>query len=293
MARALSYKWWLLLGLALLVGATLVGRALQAPPVSVHAEGTPRIVSLSPALTETLFAIGAGAQVVGVSDYCSVSEARATRRKVGTSITPNYETIVSLSPTLIVTEAVVNARPQNLERLARTVALPWLELDQVLNGTRRLGELTGKVAEANELAERLARRLSVEPPPSAPRVLLVLGYGGDKLDEVWFIRRNSIHGAALRAAGGKNAVERDIAGQPRLSLERVLALDPDVILVLLSDTGPSAKVVLQNWRKLEPLTAVKRGRLAAIVAPEAFMNGPSILRLSERIEAELKALSKS
>ena len=285
-------RWWLGLAAAcaaaLVLWFTTVGheRANGVEP------GGDRIVSLSPALTETLFAIGAGDRVVGVSDYCNYPSAVSGRPRAGTSITPRYETIVSLEPSVIVTEAVVNARPGELKRLAPTLELPWLTLDDVASGTRRLGQLADRVEAANALADRLSSRLGARPPPDAPRVLLVLGYGADALDQVWFIRPNSIHGAALRAAGAQNAIAHDVMGQPHLSLERVLQLDPDAVIVLLNNEATSAARVEAQWRRLSSLTAVKRGRVAALVAPEAFANGPRILELVDRLSARLKAWSR-
>jgi len=285
-------RWWLALRLVLVaLSAAWLMAACRESSSSVAPSGD-RIVSLSPALTETLFAIGAGDRVVGVSDYCNYPEAAQARPRTGTSITPRYETIVSLRPSAIVTEAVVNARPQELRRLAPTVELPWLTLGDVIAGTRRLGQLSGREQAANALADRLSTRLSVEPPAGAPRVLLVLGYAADSLDQVWFIRPNSIHGAALRAAGGQNAVAHDVAGQPRLSLERVVELDPDAVIVLLNSEAAPAQRIEEQWQRLSTLTAVKRGRVATLVAPEAFANGPRILALVDRLSARLKAWSK-
>lgn len=284
-------RYWLILAAALLTPFVLwlaVGR--QPGAATAKASGS-RIVSLSPALTETLFAIGAGDRVVGVSDYCNYPEAATKRRRAGTSITPRYETIVSLEPSVIVTEDVVNARPQDLERLAPTLELPWLTLENVVDGTRRLGQLADQKAAANALADRLWTRLHTKPPASAPRVLLVLGYGSDKLDEIWFIRQNSIHGAALRAAGARNAVAHDVTGQPRLSLERVIQLDPDAVIVLLNDANTPARRVEEQWQRITSLSAVKRGRVATLLAPEAFANGPRILALVDRLSARLEAWS--
>lgn len=275
--------------LALLVASIawyVRGIELAAP------QGQARIVSLSPALTETLFAIGAGDRVVGVSDYCRYPQGVEKLAKAGTSITPNYEAIVSLAPTLIVTEAAVNSRPQSLERLAPTATLPWLTLNDVVDSTRKLGKLTGQVEAAEALASALSRRLSVEPPNDAPRVLLVLGYQGERLDEVWFIRRNSVHGAALRAAGGRNAVAKDVWGQPRLSLEQVIALDPDMVIVLLNDSDQQTERVARQWQQIEPLTAVRRGKLRVVVAPEAFSNGPRILKLADRLQAAIDSMER-
>jgi iron complex transport system substrate-binding protein len=252
--------------------------------------GQKRVVSLSPALTETLFAIGAGDSLVGVSDYCDYPKAASALPKAGTSITPNFEAIARLAPTTIVTEGAVNTRGADLERLAEPVILPWLSLDQVVAGVRRLGQLTAHSSEANRLAAELREKLAVKPPATAPRVLLVLGYMKGRIDPVWFIRRNSIHGAALRAAGGKNAVERDVSGQPRVSLEQVIRLDPDVVVVL-TDERAAPQEVLASWRKVKPLRAVKDDRIAVLRAPEAFSNGPRILRLVERLRSTLQGLA--
>src|SRR5262245_2864728 len=65
--------------------------------------GPQRIITLAPAITDTLYAIGAGPEVVGVSDYCDVPEAKRLPR-LGSGLTPSYERIAELTPTLIVSE---------------------------------------------------------------------------------------------------------------------------------------------------------------------------------------------
>ena len=275
------------------IGALLLLSGCDTAHDRRRESGPQRIVSLSPALTETLFAIGAGNEVVGVSDYCDYPARARELPRAGTSITPKFEKIAALKPTVIVTEQAVNARSQELERLARPVVLPWLSLEQVVSGVRRLGELTGNASEAQRLATSLERSLKRTPPRDAPRVLLVLGYGSGQLGQVWFIRRNSIHGAALRAAGANNAVDRDVKGQPRLSLEEVIRVDPDAVVVLLNDKGPEPEKVIAAWQAVQPLRAVKEGKVRAIKAPEAFSNGPRILGLVDRLRATIEGLAGS
>jgi iron complex transport system substrate-binding protein len=114
-----------------------------------------------------------------------------------------------------------------------------------------------------------------------------------QLGQIWFIRRNSIHGAALEAAGGRNAVQRDVKGQPRLSLEEVIRLDPEAIVVLIAEDGPRPKDVVAAWDAVEPLRAVKQKKVRVLKAPEAFSNGPRILGLVERLRSTLESLAKS
>jgi iron complex transport system substrate-binding protein len=241
-----------------------------------------RIVSLSPGITDALFAIGAGPRVVARSDYCDFPLEVARLPKVGSSITPNYEAIARLEPTLIVSEDNAAARRRELEALAPTLLLRWLSLDEVVSGIRELGNVTDRATNANALAERLDRSLRVRAPEVAPKILLVIGSDTGRLDDIWFIRRNSLQGAALHAAGAKNAIDEDVAGQPRVSLERLIALDPDALVVLTLEKNPGDDE-LAPYEKLTALRAVRDHRLAVIEAPEGYVNGPRVLALVDKL----------
>jgi ABC-type Fe3+-hydroxamate transport system substrate-binding protein len=267
-----------------------LGCRRTAPPPDKGTERQ-RIVSLAPGITDTLFAIGAGSQVVARSDYCDYPPEVMRLPAVGTSLTPSYETILRLEPTLVLGEDNAAARVTELQAIGRTRLLPWLSLSDVIESTRELGRLTGHTAKANELANEMTRRLSVPPPSGGPRVLLVIGYRPGKLDEIWFIRDNSLHGAALRAAGARNAVPEAVSGLPRLSPERLLGIDPDAILVLALP-GKAQGDQLDGFRKLSPLRAVVKNQLAVIEAPEAYVHGPRILALVDRLEAALKNVTR-
>jgi iron complex transport system substrate-binding protein len=211
---------------------------------------------------------------------------------MGTSITPNYEAIARLSPTLVLGEANVSARKRELEALAPTRLLPWLSLPEILVSIRELGRLTGRGEAALALAKRLAARLSVPEPPGGPRVLLVLGNESYGISEIWFIRRNSLHGAALAAAGARNAVWKDVSGPPRLSTERLLQLDPDAILVLArpKPKREPSKPRQSGFEALTTLRAVREGRVRVLETDLAFANSPRILLLVDALHRELQAL---
>jgi iron complex transport system substrate-binding protein len=247
---------------------------------------------LSPAITETLFAIGAGSDLVGVSDYCDYTEEAKKLPRTGTALTPGYEAIVRLTPTLILCEAAASTPRRELSALGVTKFLPWLSLEDIVASTRLLGAFTGRPAPADQLATKLWDGLAVAEAPSGPRVLVVLGEASGKLSEVFFVKRNSIHGAALRAAGARNAVSQDVLGVPRLSIEELLHLDPDAIIVLIAHTpnAPGDSQVLHDLRALEPLRAAKMGRISVLRSAEAFANGPRILALAERLRRELGRL---
>jgi ABC-type Fe3+-hydroxamate transport system substrate-binding protein len=114
---------------------------------------------------------------------------------------------------------------------------------------------------------------------------MIIGYQPGKLDEIWFIRRNSLQGAMLRAAGGRNAVAEDVAGLPRISLARLIELDPDVIVILPPpSTAPDqSRRLIADFDALPPLRAVKSRRVVVLQAPDPLTNGPRVLELTDRL----------
>lgn len=248
-----------------------------------------RLVSLAPAVTDTLFAIGAGPNVVAVSDYCDYPPEAQKLPRVGTNLTPNYEAIARLRPTLILGQGDYGSRKAELEALGRTVLLPWLSLGEITHGIEELGRLTDHTDKAGPIARELREKLGVPEPKDALRVLLMIGYDPARLDEIWFIRKNSLHGALLHAAGARNAVSEDVTGMPRISPERLIELDPDAIIVLARPEKVKGDF-LAGLRKLEPLRAVKTGRIDVLAREEVFVYGPRVLSMLEPLRAMITRL---
>lgn len=248
--------------------------------------GARRLVSLSPALTETVLALGGASQLVGVSDYCQLPKS-LTLPRVGSSLTPNYEAIAGLHASLVLCDDSAGAKRAELSALAHTEFLPWLTLSEVVKSTARLGQLLGQPAAGDALAQKLDARLSRQPAANAPRVLLLLSYDPDRPAEIWFIKQNSLHGAALAAAGARNAVARDVPGLPRLGVEQLLEIDPDLVLILPPPgaTPERRQDLVRAFSQLAPLRAVRAGRVKCIDGNQSV--GPSILELVDAIEAAL------
>jgi iron complex transport system substrate-binding protein len=169
--------------------------------------------------------------------------------------------------------------------------LPWLTLPEVVQSTRRLGQLVEQSHAADALALELQTRLSRVPPVEAPRVLLLLSYDPDRPAELWFIRPNSLHGAALTAAGARNAVSHDVPGLPRLSVEELLKLDPDQVLILQPPGAPleRKRKMLTALSALAPLRAVKENAIGVVDGTQSV--GPSILQLVDELANILKRMT--
>ena len=275
------------LGLAVVTTALGVLLGAWVPSPRPHAwSGPPRVISLTPSLTDTLFAIGAGRLVVGVSDYCEPPPWARDLPRVGSGITPNFERMARLEPSLLVGEPG-SAMRSELGALGETHWLPWFTLEEVVRGTRELGRLTGHEAESNALARQFEERLGGAPPSDAPRVLVVLGTGFGHSDQWWFARRGCLHDRALGAAGGVNAVPDELYGPPSLSLEQLVRIDPDVVMLLCEEDPIWAESMLATLR-----TAI-RGRVVLIAGPAVLSTGPKILDLVDRMQRELARLKVS
>lgn len=283
----------LVLFLSMLAGAAAwviqdrigAGRALSPPP-----GGELRVVSLSPAVTEVIFALGAQDRLIAVSDYCVIPEDDSLLVRAGTALTPNYETLARLRPTHILAEESKQAPHQELSAIAPTEMLPWLTLDEMIGSVLRIGEILDLRPAARSLADRLRAKLDVEAPADGPRVLLAMAHTPGQLNECWFIRDNSIHGCALRAAGARNAVPDEVHAVPRISLERVLELDPDVILMISSDGDLPKEVgdqLVVDWKRMTPLTAARNDRIGWIAGDSLFFTGPAAMRLADRLRDAL------
>jgi iron complex transport system substrate-binding protein len=285
----------LVLALAVLAGgaAWIAAWLVQDPRPEPAPGDKPRNVSLIPPITDTLYQIGAGDLVVGRSDYCEFPPQVLDLPACGTTLHPNVEAIARLQPSLIVGENSVQAARGQLEGIAPAVFLPWLTRDEVLASTRELGRLTGHLTAADRLADELAASLPQVPPAGAPRVLLAMPHQPGQMHSVWFLRRNCLHGSVLHAAGGRNAVDEDITGTPSLSLERVLQLNPDIVIIMSAATqlaDSDRDQLIADWRRLNTLRAAREGHIGVLHGRLMYPAGRDILTLIDILRAEIARL---
>jgi iron complex transport system substrate-binding protein len=252
------------------------------------------VVSLSPPITETLFEIGAGGQVVGRSDYCDFPPQVEALPPCGTALTANGEAIIKLRAGLIIADQSQGTKREQISQLGNAAFLPWLTAEDVISSTRELGRLTGHIDDANKLADELHAALNRRPAADAPRVLLVITPTPGKLGPITFIKRNSIHGRMLEAAGARNVADYDVPGVPTISTERVIELDPDIIIVLgiEDDMPPNRRAqIVADWGQLAPLRAVQQGRVGVISGKHLYGAGRRLLRAISDLSAEIERLN--
>jgi iron complex transport system substrate-binding protein len=241
-----------------------------------------RIVSLAPSNTEILFAIGAGDQVVGVTDYCNYPQEAQEKDKVGGFSDPNLEAIVALAPDLVLGTNFNDGVIEDLAQLGiRGLVISPGTVEEVLTAIERVGYAVGRDGEAGALAENLRERLlAVEEyiaGKERPRVLYQVWH-----DPLMVAGPGSFVDNAITLAGGDNIAWDAARGYPRFSSEVVVLRDPEVILSPKTHgSGAVADAPLPpGW---EDLTAVKEGRVYSIDADMIARAGPRIVAAIEEV----------
>jgi iron complex transport system substrate-binding protein len=216
-----------------------------------------RIVSLVPATTELLFAIGAGDAVVGRTAWCDWPEAALRVPNMGDGIEPNLEVILAQKPDLV----VLYPSGQNVDAFRRLAELgvPALRLRtdhlaDVPRLARLLGRVTGHAAEADSIARAFDAELEGATAPSSSDTTRVFFLVWDK--PTMTVGRGSYLTELLERAGAAN-VFSDVSGSSVVvSVEAVAARDPDVVLTLGADAPKDLDRA--EWRVVP---AVRDGRM--------------------------------
>jgi iron complex transport system substrate-binding protein len=245
----------------------------------VAAQGAPqRIVSLIPAVTEMLFAIGAGDQVVGVSSFDTFPAEAATRPKVGGLFDPNFERILSLRPDLVI---AYGSQDELTQRLSAT-NIPWFSyrhggLAHITTTIRALGERTGHATRANTLVQQIDAELAAVRAKAAgrarPRTLLVFGREDGSLRGLFVSGGIGFLHELLETAGGTNVMADVTREALQLSHEQLLVRAPDVVIELRSDEWSIERRAreLAVWRTARiPASATERIHIindASLVIP--------------------------
>lgn len=251
--------------------------------------GSPaRIVSVGGAATETVFALGGGALVVGVDTSSVFPEQARTLPQVGYQRALAAEGIASLKPDFVILAATAGP-PATIGQLEE-IGVPLLRLqdgysiDATLTRTKQIGKALGKIPQAEEICRQIGRDVSgiTIDPQVSPRVLFVLSTGGGA---PMVAGAGTAADAVIRLSGGKNAGE-GFSGYKQLSPEALVALDPEVVVTTSrtmreAGTSPSSELL----PGLGLTEAGKSGRL--IVMDDLYLLG-----FGPRTGAALKELSQ-
>jgi len=222
-----------------------------------------RILCLTPSLTETVYELGAGELVVGVTDYTEFPVEARSKPSVGGLVDPSMEKIVALGPDLVLMVARLN-RPETIRQL-EDLSLPVFVVDPqglegILKMVRSVGEAIHRDAEARYLVAQLAQKrdavLARVKGLPRPKILVVVWY-----EPVLTVGSKAFITDAIAAAGGDSVTADIPQAWPQISMEEVLRRSPDFLLLINELHGGITLDALKAHAGWDRLDAVRNARV--------------------------------
>jgi iron complex transport system substrate-binding protein len=267
------------------------------------AQARSRIVSTSPSITETLFALGLGDRVVAVSRYCRYPAEVVALPKVGTFLQPDVELIARLKPDL----TIVHPGPNGLERRLSTLKIPFVtvergSLSSVFSSIRIIGNAAGipdgaakLVAAIEARLDRVRKSVAGRPPQ---KVLLIVGRRPGTLTDLVAVGRSSYLSDLATIAGGVNVLaDSGLPEYPRISMETVIRLAPDAIIDAgdMGDTPEerrSRQITTEALWNRQQLDAARAGRVHAVISDAFVVPGPRVVEATETMALWLHGIGR-
>jgi iron complex transport system substrate-binding protein len=279
----------ILLGTALIAACWAGASARSDPPApEAPAAQSLRVVSMNPSLTQMLIALDAQQVLVGVDEYSADHEpAVAALPRVGGLFNPSLEAVVALEPDLVV--VVPSVQQRDFRSRLRELGVEVIELtadtlDQILESMQTLGDRIDRSQAARERVAAIrstwidvAREASHRPRRSA--VLIV------QRDPLYLVGGGSYLNAMLDAAGLDNAAVEYSEAYPRVSLEWLIAAEPQVIIDSSEDPVPA----IEHWSRWTSIPAVAAGRVVAIPQGLVTLPGPYLDRSLRTMVAAIRS----
>jgi iron complex transport system substrate-binding protein len=260
--------------IAKLTSALLV--SALALPVIGAASGADRIVTLVPSVTETLFALGIGDEVVGVSSYDDYPPEVTRLPRVGTFLTPNIEAIAALRPTLVIGRGI-SSNQREIRALNamgyETLMIEDDSLRQIEQSIRLIGTRVSKSQQANAIVAGIEAnvndvRARVRPFPSR-RALMLVGH-----QPIVAVGTGTFLDDLLKLAGADNIADASAQQWPQLSIEYIVAMRPEVILD--GQMGSDPKAPSHFWEAYPTIPAVKNHRVVGYPEDRTLHPGPRV-----------------
>ena len=252
----------------------------------VHA-ASQRVISTSPAITEILFAIGAGDRVVGVTDFCNYPEQACRLPSIGGPLNPSTETWITLKPDLI----IIQEDSEVIQKNAKIFEIPSLtvsvnNLNNILNSIQIIADSLHMPQAGHQLAIKIKTKIEgyrTHLKKIKPRqVLMLLSDTNDPSRDLYAVGRDTFLNELLTIAGGENVLPDTMARYPKVSKEYIIAKSPEIIIEVGPKSNLSKEETLarkKTWGKFSTLRAVKNDKLYFISADYILIPGPRLLNI--------------
>jgi iron complex transport system substrate-binding protein len=260
--------------------------------VTLETTDPQRIVSLAPANTEILFALGLSDKVVGVTDYSDYPPEATLKPNVGRYDTPNIEQILAADPDLILADSIHKAEiiPQLESHGLTVVAIAPATFEDIFDSIRMVGEITGTEEKADELLSDMQARVDsiTDKTATLPESEITSVFYLVWHDPLMTSGGDTLINEMIEMSGGRNLFE-DVSGAAMVELEELIARNPQVIIVGVG-MGIDVEITMQIFEtesRLMNTDAMKNNRVYGIHLDISGRTGP---RIVEGLEAFARSI---
>ncbi len=239
-----------------------------------------KIASLSPGITEMLYAAGLGDNITANTTYCLYPPEAADKPKLGTMMTVNYEYAVSLGINAAVLHTGMDKQKENFKNLGiETVELDMKTIGGILESFDILGGVFGAEERAAEAKKRMQEEIQKYSRPAEPgrkpRILVAVfrPEGKGSVEKVTAAGRTNFYNEIIELIGAENALT-DKRPYPEISKEGIISVNPDIIIEISHKKAPALADEWQSFKNT--VNAVKNGRVYIADNPAMSIPGPRL-----------------
>lgn len=236
-----------------------------------------RIIALSPAINETLFALGAGDNVIANTEFCNYPAEARSKPKVGGYFSPSLEKILSLHPSMVIMQENNAGFGEKLNRLGvQTMVMRIDTYPSIRQSIFTMAAFVHKETQGKQIVDELDQKLrSLKGIVKDQKILMVFGHNTDLSKPLYVSGQNLYFDDIITSSGNRNALQSRRKGQPVVNLENIIALNPDIIILLAPNTkelGLSKEALIRPWLNL-PIHAVRQQHI--YVEDKPYSSNPS------------------
>ncbi len=227
-----------------------------------------RIIALSPSINEIVFALGAGGNVVGNTEYSTYPQESKRVTKVGGYFSPSLEKIIMLKPSIVIMQENNFKLSKQLNKLnIKTKVVKIDRLNNIKDSILSIGEIIGKSSEAKDIVKDIDSNLNaLKGIVSNKKILIVIGHNTTLVKQIFVVGQNLYLNDIIEASGNTNALQSNRKGQPVLNRENIIATNPDIVILLapfMKEKNLSFEDLVLPWKEL-PIEASKKEHIYII-----------------------------
>ncbi|HSW60847.1 MAG TPA: helical backbone metal receptor [bacterium] len=249
-----------------------------------------RIVSTAPSITSTLFELGLGDKIAGVTDNCKLPDGVRNISRIGKVLDINSESVMMLKPDTAIVLSANEPLARKMNNLKiNTIVVDQSTIDGFMFSLKIIGEICSVQESAADLNYRIEEKLNSVvnsfKPDKSLKIMVVAGrdYFDEGIKDVYIAGRDGFYDKIMTIIGVQNVYQGSLT-YPKIQVEGIMTLDPDVIIdvVTMENISEEKLVSMQkNWDKLNNLKAVKNKKVFMINKDYWSIPGPGYVRIVE------------